>query len=351
MSQVRKEFKIGIAGCGRISQAYVQALQYLAQHGRAEAAAPIKLTAVMDSRLDVAQSTAEAAGCKAFGDLDEFIREGGMDGAIICAPPNAHRPIALELMRAGVHVLCEKPLTTRYEDAVAMKAASGETGRVLMMASKFRYVEDIVRAKAIVASGMLGDIMFYENNFCSKVNMSGRWNANPEIAGGGVLIDNGTHSVDVIRYILGDIQRINAREGKRVANLAVEDTASISAVTEKGAIANVYLSWSLRMDHGHYISIHGTEGQMKIGFQESKYQYNSHPEWIPFGVGYNKIDAFKRQVVNFVETIRETAAPIITMDDGLKSVELIEAAYRSMERNQWIEIRNQPSENVVALAK
>ena len=340
MDTTQKEFAIGIIGCGRISQTYVAAI---------ERCPGVRLTAVMDTRPEPALATAEEANCRPFTDLEGFGRESGVEGAIICSPPNTHRAAACALMEHGIHVLCEKPFAPRIEDALAMEETAEEASVLLMMASKFRYVEDIIRAKAMIASGMLGEIQFYENRFCSKVNMRGRWNADPRIAGGGVLIDNGTHSVDVVRYLIGPIRKVHACEGKRVMGLPVEDTASLSFITENRDLGAIFLSWSIQAEGGSYISIYGDEGSLRIGWQQSAVQLNGRSEWVQFGVGYDKIEAFKSQVVNFVETARHVARPITTLKDAIASVEVIEAAYRSIETDSWIIVEDNCQSSTLAV--
>ena len=105
-----------------------------------------------------------------------------------------------------------------------------------MMASKFRYVDDIVQAKAILASGLIGNVLFYENCFSCKMEMAGRWNADPNISGGGVLIDNGTHSVDIARFFLGHIKEVGAEDRSVSSGMDVEDTVQISFVTENNSL-------------------------------------------------------------------------------------------------------------------
>lgn len=340
---VTREFKMGIVGCGRISQDYVQAIKNLEG---------VRLVAVMDMRPEAAESTAEAAECRPYTDLAKMIDEAELDGALVATPPRMHRDVVMALIERGVHVLCEKPFATTSDDARAMFELAESKDLVAMMASKFRYVEDIVRAKAIITSGMLGDVQFYENRFCSKVNMRGRWNSDPEIGGGGVLIDNGTHSVDIARYLLGPLCRVHAQEGKRMMGLAVDETACLSFATESEVMGSIYLSWSLQIDEGGYINIYGTDGALTIGWQESKYQHHGHPEWVNFGVGYSKIEAFKNQVTNFIGTVRGSARPVISSDDALASVEVIEAAYRSMTDNSWAEVGESATAgaNLVALS-
>ncbi|MGH7337008.1 MAG: Gfo/Idh/MocA family protein, partial [Myxococcota bacterium] len=235
-------------------------------------------------------------------------------------------------------VLCEKPLSIAAADAAQMIEAAEAAGVVFTMASKFRYVDDVIRAKSLVASGALGEIVLLENAFTSRVDMTQRWNSNPKVAGGGVLIDNGTHSVDIVRYFLGPIEAVETSEGKRIQSLAVEDTARLSVRTRSGVLASIDLSWSLNKERESYIDLYGSNGAIRVGWKESKFRALSSPDWTVFGNGYDKVRAFRRQVENFCGAVRGEEELLITAEDALASVQVIEAAYRSARRDDWVAV-------------
>jgi predicted dehydrogenase len=218
--------------------------------------------------------------------------------------------------------------------------AGRDHGVHVTMASKFRYVDDVIRAKQIVDSGILGDIILFENAFTARVDMSNRWNSDPLVSGGGVLIDNGTHSVDICRYFLGPLAQVQVMEGKRSQDLKVEDTVRIFVRSESGVIGNIDLSWSINKELNRYISVYGTQGTVFVGWQESKYRQSSSPQWTTFGHGYDKVQAFRSQICNFARAINGDEILLINGDDALASVRVIEAAYDSLRENHWTNVDN-----------
>lgn len=322
--------RVGLIGAGAIGRVYAQALA---------ASREAELAAVADVSLDAAAAVAEPAGVPAFGDAERLWRQVEVDAVVICTPPVTHPEICIAACQAGRHVLCEKPLSIRVSDARRMLAAAEASGAVLTMASKFRYAEDVQKAKEIVDSGLLGEIVLFENTFTSHVDMSRRWNSNPEISGGGVLIDNGTHSVDLLRNFLGPLKELQVVEGRRVQRLAVEDTVRIFVRSESDVMGSVDLSWSIHKPLPSYINIYGSLGTLLVGWQESKYKLGSG-DWQVFGRGYDKLQSFVAQIDNFSRAIRGHEKLRCTPADGLASVEAIAAAYEALDRNRWTAVRS-----------
>lgn len=323
------QLNFALVGCGRIAQTHLQAIQTNPE---------CKLKGVVDIREQVVKSVAEQYGCKAYTDYPQILEENHTDAVIICTPPSTHAEIATFFLENGVHVICEKPFAMNSEQATLMVQKAEEKGCLLMMASKFRYVEDIIKAKGIVESGILGEIVLFENVFCSKVDMKDRWNSKKEVAGGGVLVDNGSHSVDIARFLLGPVTKVQTEEGRRVQHLEVEDTARLYFRTKSEVMGAVDLSWSIHKEQESYVDLFGSEGVLSIGWKCSKYRQSEKMHWVTFGKGYDKMAAFSSQIKNFVDSIKGRSMPLINAVDGLESVKVIEAAYKSSQMNKWIDV-------------
>ncbi len=330
-----EKIRFGMVGAGHIAQSYAQAF---------DGCESARLAAVADVRAEAARTLAEGFGCRSYGSYEAMAEGEALDAVVICTPPVTHSEVCLYFLDRRVHVLCEKPFSIDVESARAMVEASQGTGVFLTMASKFRYVEDVTRARGIVESGILGEIVLFENAFTSRVDMSSRWNSNPRISGGGVLIDNGTHSVDLMRYFLGPLVEVRVVEGKRIQGLPVEETVRIHAHSAGGVLGSIDLSWSINKEQESYINIYGSEGAVSVGWRESKYRKASGRDWAVFGRGYDKVKAFRSQVDNFARAICGEETLRITAEDAVASVEAVQAAYTALSQNQWTPIGHGPVE-------
>lgn len=331
-----KKLRFGLIGAGGIAQAYAQAF------GQSDCC---QLTAVADVRADAARALAEITAGQAYTDYRELAEKESLDAVIVSTPPASHPEIACFFLDRGIPVLCEKPLCLTVAEAEAMIAAAERSSVLFTMASKFRYCEDVIKAKGIVASGILGDVIQFENAFTARVDMSKRWNSDPAVSGGGVLIDNGTHSVDIIRYFLGPIESVLAVETGGTQDLAVDENVKMFAKTNSGIVASVDLTWGINKELPYFISVYGTNGTLHIGWRESKYKLHSNPDWTVFGSGYDKVDSFRGKIENFSKTLRGKEELLIKPSDALASVQVIDAAYKSLKQNLWQPVAERTAAN------
>jgi predicted dehydrogenase len=199
-------------------------------------------------------------------------------------------------------------------------------------------------------AGVLGELTLYENCFSAKVPMAGRWNADPAISGGGVLIDNGSHAVDILRYFLGPIVEIKAWEGRRSQGLGVEETVRIFVRAAGDVLGYVDLSWSIARDRPSYIEIHGDRGTLTVGWKESRYKLFGSDDWVVFGKGYDKVAAFRAQLQNFCGAVRGEEELVISAEDAVASVAVIETAYSALDIEKWTSVRRSPQREAGAAA-
>ena len=168
--------------------------------------------------------------------------------------------------------------------------------------------------------------------------MGGRWNSDPAVSGGGVLVDNGTHSVDLVRYLLGPDRR-GAGGGDQPAavGFAVDDTARLHLRTDAGIDAHVDLSWSIDKSLADFLRIYGTLGEIRVGWRESAWRLHGG-EWEVIGTGYAKGPAMGGALDAFCRAVRGEAPLAVTVDDGIAAATCIDAAYESLRRGGWVKL-------------
>ncbi len=323
MSDVR----LGLIGAGAIGRTYL-------------AAASKTPGAQLAAIADIDQHAAFAAPpVRMHTSVRTMLMREQLDGVIVATPPNTHDAIAKECSAAGVHVLCEKPFALDVPKAQSMVEKARDVRVSISMASKFRFVQDIRVARDLIRSGALGRVQHIDIAFTSFADMTRRWNRLPEISGGGVLIDNGSHAVDIMRNLLGPLTRLRAFALRPLQELDVEDSAVLYVESAEGVTASCDLSWSIDKRQPAFLRIFGSAGAIEIGWQESRLRLGTQRDWTVFGSGYSKLDAFVGVLSNFADVIRGVASSEVSTEEAVASVAAIDAAYASLKLDRWIDLQ------------
>jgi perosamine synthetase len=313
--------RIGIVGCGQMGRWHLDAYK-----GNAK----VQLVGFADTDLARARQFAREVGARAYESHQEMVTQEKLDGTSLCTVPSTHRDIALDLLEAGVHVLCEKPLAVSGQQAREMVAKAQQKNRLLLTAFKFRFFEEVVSARELIRKGTLGRICNFRLMFGGYINMAGTWYARPDLAGGGIIMDNGPHAADLIRYLLGEIQSVWAR-CSRYQEIDVEDNAQLTLTLADGCVGTADLSWSASVPSDSYFEAYGENGTMRLDWQGLACRYKTWNDWKRIQNKLTIQDAFARQIDHFVEAIHSGQAPVLGNGEGLRSQLVIDAAYESLK--------------------
>jgi predicted dehydrogenase len=216
----------------------------------------------------VTRDPAKAAGydCRVWTDFAGAIADSDIDAVYIGTPVVLHAPQTIAALRAGKHVLCEKPMAMHHAEAVSMQQAAGQTGRQLGIAYYRRMYPKVRRAMELIAAGAIGRPAFAEINCHSwrpaEDGLRG-WLVDPAMAGGGPLYDIGSHRIDILNYLFGMPARVTGLLSNVVHDLAVEDAATVMIDFENGVRGVVDVRWHSRVNRDDFRII-GTEGAIEM---------------------------------------------------------------------------------------
>jgi perosamine synthetase len=323
-----RSVRIGIVGCGQIGRWHLDSYK---KDPRCE------VVAFADTDFARAQKFAEEVGANAYRSHQEMIEKEALHGVSVCSVPSTHRDIALDLFEAGINVLCEKPLAISVLQAQEMYEKAKEKKLLLLTAFKFRFHDEVVKAKELIAKGNLGKILNFRLMFGGYLDMAGSWYARREFSGGGVVMDNGPHAVDLIQHLVGDIESVSAEVGHH-QGIEVEDTAELIVRSKDGTVGFVDLSWSIPVPSKTYLEIYGEDGAMQLDSQGISYKLKAWKDWRTIPNQCSVRDAFSRQVAYFVDAITGKEATVLGNEEGLKAQIVIEALYESVKRGGRVSV-------------
>ncbi|MDR2933570.1 MAG: Gfo/Idh/MocA family oxidoreductase, partial [Oscillospiraceae bacterium] len=226
--------KVALVGAGYIAGPHINALKTFDN---------VNIVGIVDINKENAQARADSCGAKAFGKLSECLDQ--VDMVYVLTPPSTHCAIAVEAMRAGRHVVVEKPISASVEDAETMVAEAKKCGVKLMTAFNMRFRPGYIKLKAIVESGKLGTPTTY---WCQRhglrVDAANKWSTDPMLLTG-MSIQSLSHDIDTMRWIAGEVVDVRAIVQASRPNLPdFDDNSNAIFRMANGSSANFQSSWS-----------------------------------------------------------------------------------------------------------
>jgi predicted dehydrogenase len=209
---------------------------------------------------------AEPYGVRSFSDLDSALTESDAEAVYIATPVFLHAPQTIAALRAGRHVLCEKPMALNYADSLAMQRASEDTRRTLGIAYYRRMYPKVDRARELIEAGVIGRPVFAEatsHDWFNPLGTSRAWLADPKLSGGGPLRDVGSHRIDLMNYLFGKPINAIGHMSTLVQPLEVEDNATVTIEYEGGVRGVVDVRWHSRVTRDEF-RVRGTEGEIDL---------------------------------------------------------------------------------------
>jgi predicted dehydrogenase len=341
---------LGIVGCGEIAHKATAP-------GIAEAE-NVKLIQVMDIREDIAADMGDQYDVPHTTDLGELLDNPYVHAVYIATPHDLHAPLTLVALKAGKHVLVEKPIATRLADADAMIASAREKGLKLHVAYSAQVSDHMIQLRDWIADGLIGKVtgvrMVYRSDKAPSYWMGGftgrvrdDWRKYVEKAGGGPLIMNTVHDLNTMRYLTGlKAIRVYAEyDTFTTPGVQVEDYIALVVRYDNGAIGSLEAGCTLpgRDPRGTVNRIHGERGQIILSSPPQIYvreAWGDIPggEWWKMPVGPRARAPRKTMIERFARSCLEDVAGPATGWDGRQALEIIVAAYRSGQERRPIDL-------------
>lgn len=328
MSNVDRPLGVGIVGCGLIGQKRAKAL-----------GAGGWLAACADVDLGRAENLAKVSGAKAFCDWRELICLPEVDVVVIATLHDSLAAITLAAVEAGKHVLVEKPAARSAKELEPVITAAEKKRVKVHVGFNHRYHRSLRKAKEIFDSGALGELMFIRARYGhgGRIGYDKEWRSKPELSGGGELIDQGPHLIDLSRWFLGDFIEVQGFARTYYWDMPVDDNGFMLLKTEKKQTAFLHASCT-EWKNLFSMEIYGRDGKLDLSGLGGSYGlekltwYKMLPEMGPpettsweYPMGD---DSWEVEMVEFYEDIRLNRAPAAGLGDAYAALKIIEQIYK-----------------------
>lgn len=346
-----QQIRFAILGCGRISSRHAEALRKIPG---------ISLVACADVSIEQSRFFGEKYSIPYFRSLDELLSWGQFDVLCICTPSGMHASHAITAMQSGKHVVVEKPMALRLEDADRMIEDSDRHGVHLFVVKQNRYSLPIIALRRALEEGRFGRLILgttrvrwcREQTYYNQGSWRGTWALD-----GGVLANQASHHIDLLEWCMGEVESVLAKTATQLVDIECEDTGLAILKFTSGALGLIEATTATRpKDLEGSLSILGERGSVEIsGFavneirhfnfvdsrpddEEIKLKYSSHP---PDVYGFGHLSYFQ----NVVSVLRKQAKPLVDGIVGRRSLKLINAIYASADSGREVFLKKDALES------
>lgn len=330
-----RKTKFGIIGCGMIAKWHADSF---------EAIENAELIGVYDMNYEFAKKFAESRGCRCFETMEELLECDEIDVVSICTPSGLHAEIAVRAANAGKHIIVEKPMAITHKQIDDMTEACEKNGVKVAVISQLRFTESVKKVKKAIDNGELGDIILadvYMKYYRSpEYYASAKWRGTWSLDGGGALMNQGIHGIDVLQYLVGGVKSVIGNCKTLARDIEVEDTANVLVEYKNGALGTIQGTTSVNPGYPRIIEISGTNGTIVL--QEDtiiRWDVNgkeldpSEIKTSSYGGSKNPGDISNEyhilQIRDLIDAIENDRRPMCDIYEGRKPVDIILAAYES----------------------
>jgi predicted dehydrogenase len=337
--------RVGLLGGGGISDTHARA---------AEAIPGVEVVAVHGDNAEKARRLAAAHRARDYPTIDAFLAHRPMDVVAIGSPSGCHAEQAIACARAGIHVLVEKPMAVTVESATALVEACEAAGVRLGVFFQDRLQPDFVRLKTYLDGGGLGRILLVTGQVKwyrpPEYYSTSRWRGTWALDGGGAVMNQGIHTLDLMLHLLGDVATVSARAGARRHAIEVEDTAVAALEFRSGALGTFEATTAAYPGYKRRLEISGERGTIVVEHDRvigADLAPGSPPfaASVPVATGesasshlVSDATPHRRIFEDFLRALPEKTRPICDGREGRRSVELVRALYASAQTGSLVTV-------------
>jgi len=331
--------KVGVIGAGGVSRFHLAGYK----------AAGAQVVAVAEANpVTLERVQAEWHIPRGYADFAALCTDPEIEAVSVCLPNALHHPATVAAARGGKHVLCEKPISLSLAQAEDMIRTCRAAGVTLQIGHHLRSNPAAEKVRELITSGELGRVTYL------RLRQAHDWGGGEprasfrtvQSAGGGTLLDNGSHMMDLARHFGGQVREVFARTATLGHDVEVEDTSVVSLEFESGALGSVENAWTAT-GWEEAFWVYGTRGALeytnRLGTPTLRHVFRSSPgtDWSQQDVAtyqFAGLEPHSRNVVEFLQAIRGERPVVCTGEDGLEAVRLILASYRSTREHRPVHV-------------